>query len=114
MDGHIAYNEPGSPFDGGSHVVVLHQESIESSLNYGFENIEDVPRQGIHTIMQTKELIMIAKGIKKAKLVKRMIEGKVSGDFPISIIQKYPHVVVLDKKAAQDLKEDKQWKNLKS
>ena len=110
MDGHIAYNEPGSPFDGGSHVVDLQQESIESSLNYGFEKIEDVPKQGmtqgIHTIMQAKELIMMAKGTKKAKLVKRMIEGKVSEDFPGSIIQKHPHViVVLDKEAAQDLKE---------
>lgn len=112
MDGHIAYNEPGSPFDGGSHIVDLQKESIESSLDYGFENIEDVPKQGmtqgIHTIMQAKQLIMIAKGEKKAKLVKRMIEGEVSEDFPSSIIQKHENVlVVLDKKAAKDLKEEK-------
>lgn len=111
MDGHIAYNEPGSPFDGKSHVVDLQSESIESSLDYGFDHIEDVPKQGmtqgIHTIMQAKELIMMAKGIKKAKLVKRMIEGEISEDFPSSIIQKHPHViVVLDQEAAQYLKEE--------
>lgn len=49
----------------------------------------------------------MAKGIKKAKLVKRMIEGEISEDFPSSIIQKHPHViVVLDQEAAQYLKEE--------
>lgn len=108
MDGHIAYNEPGSPFDGGCHVVDLHKESIQSSLDYGFERIEDVPTQGvtqgIHTIMKARQLIMIAKGEKKAKLVKRMLEGEVHIDFPSSIIQRHDNViVVLDKDAAQFL-----------
>lgn len=109
MDGHIAYNEPGSPFDGGCHVVDLHQESIQSSLDYGFDDIKDVPKQGvtqgIATIMQSKQLIMIAKGLKKAPLVKRMLEGEVTVDFPSSIIQKHPHVIVaLDEEAASYLK----------
>ena len=99
MDGHIAYNEPGSPFDGGCHVVDLHQESIQSSLDYGFDYIEDVPTQGvtqgIHTIMQAKQLIMIAKGKKKAELVERMLKGEISEDFPSSIIRKHSHVIVV-------------------
>ena len=45
MDGHIAYNEPGSPFDGGSHVVDLHQESIQSSLDYGFDRMKMFQRK---------------------------------------------------------------------
>lgn len=111
MDGHIAYNEPGSPFDGGSHVVDLHQKSIQSSLDYGFNRIEDVPTQGvtqgIATIMKAHQLIMMAKGEKKAKLVERMLKGEVSEDFPSSIIQRHDNViVVLDQKAAQYLKEE--------
>lgn len=111
MDGHIAYNEPGSSFDSLCHVVDLHQESIDSSLDYGFDNIAEVPRcgvtQGIATIMKAKQLIMIAKGEKKAQLVQRMIEGKVSEDFPSSIIQRHENViVVLDNKAAKYLKEE--------
>ena len=105
MDGHIAYNEPGSPLDGACHVVDLHQESIESSLDYGFDHIEDVPTQGvtqgIGTIMKAKQLIMMAKGEKKADLVKRMIYGEVTPDFPSSIIQRHPNVIVcLDRNAA--------------
>lgn len=111
MDGHIAYNEPGSPLDGACHVVDLHQESIESSLDYGFDRIEDVPTQGvtqgIGTIMKAKQLIMMAKGEKKADLVKRMIYGEVTSDFPSSIIQRHPNVIVcLDRSAASQLKEE--------
>lgn len=111
MDGHIAYNEPGSPLDGACHVVDLHQESIESSLDYGFDYIEDVPTQGvtqgIGTIMKAKQLIMMAKGEKKADLVKRMIYGEVTSDFPSSIIQRHPNVIVcLDRSAASQLKEE--------
>lgn len=111
MDGHIAYNEPGSPLDGACHVVDLHQVSIESSLDYGFDHIEDVPTQGvtqgIGTIMKAKQLIMMAKGEKKADLVKRMIYGEVTPDFPSSIIQRHPNVIVcLDRSAASQLKEE--------
>lgn len=111
IDGHIAYNEPGSPLDGACHVVDLHQESIESSLDYGFDHIEDVPTQGvtqgIGTIMKAKQLIMMAKGEKKADLVKRMIYGEVTSDFPSSIIQRHPNVIVcLDRSAASQLKEE--------
>lgn len=111
MDGHIAYNEPGSPLDGACHVVDLHQESIESSLDYGFDHIEDVPTQGVTqgmgTIMKAKQLIMMAKGEKKADLVKRMIYGEVTPDFPSSIIQRHPNVIVcLDRSAASQLKEE--------
>lgn len=111
MDGHIAYNEPGSPLDGACHVLDLHQESIESSLDYGFDHIEDVPTQGvtqgIGTIMKAKQLIMMAKGEKKADLVKRMIYGEVTPDFPSSIIQRHPNVIVcLDRNAASQLKEE--------
>lgn len=110
MDGHIAYNEPGTPFSSTTHVVELHPESIQSSLDYGFENIEDVPTrgvsQGIQTIMNAKKLLMIAKGSKKAELVKRMLEGSVDEQFPSSIIQRHPNVlVILDYEAAKLLKD---------
>ncbi|MBS5987895.1 Glucosamine-6-phosphate deaminase 1 [Clostridium paraputrificum] len=109
MDGHIAYNEPGSPFDGGCHVVNLHQQSILSSLDYGFDCIEDVPTQGvtqgINTIMKAKQLIMIAKGEKKAKLVEYMLKGEITEEFPSTIIRRHEKViVVLDEAAAKYLK----------
>ena len=62
--------------------------------------------QGIATIMKAKQLIMIAKGEKKALLVERMLKGEVSEDFPSSIIQRHDNViVVLDQEAGKYLKE---------
>lgn len=80
-------------------------------MDYGFTKIEDVPTQGvtqgIKTIMKARQLIMIAKGNKKAKLVERMLYGPVSEDFPSSIIQTHNNViVVLDQCAAANLKEE--------
>ena len=61
--------------------------------------------QGVGTIMKARTLIMMAKGEKKAKLVERMLYGKVSSDFPSSVIQNHDHViVVLDKEAAKYVK----------
>lgn len=108
MDGHIAYNEPGTSFQSSTHVVDLHSESRISSLGYGFEHLDEVPyqgvTQGIATIMNAKLLVMMAYGHQKAPLVKRMLEGEVTEKFPSSIIQKHPHViVVLDQAAAKEL-----------
>lgn len=107
MDGHIAYNEPGSPLDGPCHIVDLHPASIQSSLAYGFERIEDVPKQGmtmgIGTIMKAKQWLMMVKGAKKAGLVKRMLSGEVSSDFPASVIVRHANAwVVLDRAAAKE------------
>lgn len=109
MDGHIAYNEPNTPFTSITHVMELHHESIESSLNYGFNSLDEVPRQGvtmgIATIMKAKRLIMMAKGADKTELVDRMVNGIVCESFPSSIIQTHPNVVVvLDKEAASSLR----------
>ena len=57
--------------------------------------------------MKSHQLIMMAKGEKKAKLVERMLKGEVSEDFPSSTIQRHDNViVVLDQGAAQCLKEE--------
>ena len=42
--------------------------------------------------MKSHQLIMMAKGEKKTKLVKRMLKGEVSEHFPSSIIQSHCHV----------------------
>lgn len=108
MDGHIAYNEPGTSFQSLTHVVDLLPESKISSLGYGFQHLDEVPSQGvtqgIATIMKAKSLVMMASGDQKAPLVKRMLEEEVTEEFPSSIIQKHPHViVVLDQAAAKEL-----------
>ncbi|MFX3847735.1 glucosamine-6-phosphate deaminase, partial [Streptococcus suis] len=45
-NGHIVFNEPGAPFDGQTHLVVLAPSTIEANARF-FDNPEDVPKQAI-------------------------------------------------------------------
>ena len=57
-NGHIGFNEPGTPFDVTTHVVELTESTIEANKRY-FDKIEDVPTHalsmGIGSIMQSKK-----------------------------------------------------------
>ncbi|MGE8204551.1 glucosamine-6-phosphate deaminase [Heyndrickxia sp. NPDC080065] len=108
-NGHIGFNEPGTPFDSLTHVVELTESTREANKRF-FDNEEDVPTHaismGIQSILAAKKIILLAFGDNKADAVKHMLEGKVDESCPASILQKHPNVVVLaDTKAASMLKE---------
>lgn len=108
LNGHIGFNEPGSSFDGGTHVVDLTESTINANSRF-FDNIDEVPKQaysmGIGSIMKSKKILLEAYGEKKAEIVAKMIEGSVTEDVPASVLQKHPDVVViLDEAAASKLK----------
>lgn len=103
-NGHIGFNEPGTPLDAVTHVVDLTENTIKDNSRL-FEKIEDVPLQafsmGIKNIMQSKSIVVVASGKNKAKAVKGMIEGKITVDLPASVLQLHPFVtVVIDEDAA--------------
>ena len=104
-DGHIAFNEPGTPFDSGTHVCDLAESTIQDNCRFFDNDINLVPKQavtqGIGTIMKAKNIILIATGKNKAKAVKDMIEGPVDVECPASILQNHDDViVVVDEEAA--------------
>lgn len=104
-NGHIGFNEPGTSFDSQTQLVDLTNETIEANKRF-FESADDVPRQaismGIGSIMQAKEIILMAFGDNKAQAIKDTVQGPVTEAVPASILQKHPNVhLILDKKAAQ-------------
>lgn len=104
QNGHIAFNEPGTPFDSVTHEVALTESTIQANSRF-FDSIDEVPKSaicmGISNIMTAKEILLIAKGKNKAKAVKDMLEGPITEAVPASVLQKHPHVtVVLDQDAA--------------
>lgn len=108
-DGHIAFNEPNTPFDSGTHVCDLDPRTIKDNARFFNNDESKVPHQavtqGIGTIMKAKNILLIATGANKAQAVKDMIEGKVDVNCPASILQKHPSVVVIvDEPAATLLK----------
>jgi glucosamine-6-phosphate deaminase len=104
-DGHIAFNEPGCPFDSLTHLQKLTEETRHDNARFFDGDINQVPvsaiTEGLGTIMRSERIVLIATGKNKAKAVKGMIEGPKSVDCPASILQDHADVtVVLDHDAA--------------
>ncbi len=106
-DGHIAFNEPGTPFDSGTHVTDLAESTIRDNCRFFDNDMSKVPTQavtqGIGTIMKAKNILLIATGANKAQAVKDMIDGPVDENCPASILQKHPNVIVIVDEAAASL-----------
>lgn len=102
-DGHIGFNEPGSPFDGGTHRVKLTESTIEANARF-FSSKEEVPREaytmGIGTILKSQEILLMAYGEKKADAVQKMVEGPLTTTVAASALQKADNVVVIVDPAA--------------
>lgn len=103
-NGHIGFNEPGTPFDSVTHLVSLSASTIRDNSRF-FDSIKEVPKQaitmGLSEIMDSEKIILIATGINKAHAIYDMIKGPVNEECPASILQTHNNVsVILDKDAA--------------
>ena len=104
-DGHIAFNEPGTPFTSETHLMKLTEQTRKDNARFFDGDITQVPEeaitQGLASIMRAKKIILIATGKNKAEAVAHMINGEKSEACPASILQDHPDVtVVLDQDAA--------------
>ena len=104
-NGHIGFNEPGTPFDSTTYVVRL-AESTRKDNSGAFGGMENVPEMaitmGISDIMSAKKILLLASGKNKASAVREMLLGKVSEDCPASILQRHPDAtVILDRDASR-------------
>lgn len=97
-NGHIAFNEPGTSFDVGTHVTELTQDTIEANSRY-FSSYEEVPKKaltmGLSTMMKTKSIILLASGAGKKNAVDKMLNGEITEEVPASILQQHDNVTVI-------------------
>lgn len=106
-NGHVAFNEPGTPFGCGTHVVELAESTVRDNARL-FDDISEVPRKaftmGIKQIMQAKKILILASGANKADAVYRMVEGEVTESIPASVLQLHPDcILIADQEAAAKL-----------
>ena len=103
-DGHIAFNEPGTPFDSLTHLMDLTEQTRKDNARFFDNDINQVPKRsitmGLASIMRAKKIIVIATGENKAEAVYGMLKGPKTTDCPASILQDHPDVTVLLDKAA--------------
>ena len=105
-NGHIGFNEPGTPFDSTTHVVDLTESTINANARY-FECEADVPKKavsmGIASIMKSKTIVLMAWGEGKSEAIQAMVEGEITESMPASILQKHDDVIVIVDEAAAKL-----------
>lgn len=106
-NGHIGFNEPGTPFDSRTHIVSLTEKTKKDNSRL-FAADEKVPDRaitmGIKDIMSAKKILLIAYGANKADAIYNTVCGKVTENCPASVLQKHKDVtLVLDTEAASKL-----------
>ncbi len=105
--GHIGFNEPGSAPNSGTRLVTLDDLTRKDAAR-DFGGKENVPTKaitmGIGTIFKAKEIILMAWNKKKATIIKKAVEGEISGEVPATFLQLSNDVeFVLDRDAAASL-----------
>jgi glucosamine-6-phosphate deaminase len=96
-NGHIAFNEPGSPFDSRTRVVTLAPETIQ---NAGADIPHSAITMGIGSILDAGRILLLASGANKAEIVRRALRGPVSETVPASALQRHSDVIVIMDEAA--------------
>lgn len=103
-NGHIGFNEPGTPFGSRTHIVTLTESTRQANKRF-FSSLDEVPTHavtmGVRTVMNARSVILMAIGKAKAPIIKETIQGPVTENVPASVLQLHPSVTVyLDFEAA--------------
>jgi len=105
--GHIGFNEPGSTRDSRTRMITLDRLTrMDASADFFGES--NVPRRaitmGVGTILQAREIVLLAWGEAKAAVIQKAVEGPVSEVVTASFLQEHPAAsFVLDAAAASEL-----------
>lgn len=108
-NGHIGINQPGTPFERQTWVSPM-DPIFEAKVRSEIHVPEDYPlgglTRGVVNIMQTRKIVLIAKGKAKAAIIRKALFGPVTTEIPASVIQLHPNCeVLLDRDAAADIQE---------
>ncbi|HLT80739.1 MAG TPA: glucosamine-6-phosphate deaminase [Cyclobacteriaceae bacterium] len=107
MNGHIGFNEPGTPADSYAHVVDL--DATTRSVGQKYFKQQTSLTQGITLglkhLLEARKVILIASGDRKAGIVQQTLEGPVTPDVPATILRSHANcIVMLDTAAASEIK----------
>lgn len=108
-NGHLAFNEPGSSFNSRTHVKNLSKDTRLSNARFFNNNINFVPKFaltiGMSTLLESREIIIIATGINKALAVQAAIEGSINHMWVISYLQLHQKsILICDELSTMELK----------
>lgn len=106
VNGHIGFNEPGTPFDSKTHVVTLAESTRKANSKY-FNKEENMPTQaitmGLSTIMKSKKILLLVSGRHKAPALNRLLHEPMNEELPASILKEHSHVTIIADEEAWSL-----------
>ena len=108
-DGHLAFNEPFSSLNSRTRVKTLTYDTLVVNSRFFDNDVNKVPKQamsvGVATVLDAKQVLILALGHKKARALQQCVEGPYSHVCTISAMQVHPHgIVVCDEPATAELK----------
>ena len=105
--GHIGFNEPGSGIDSRTRAIALDTITRRDAAAdfFGEDNVPtEAITMGVATIMQAREVALIATGEHKAAIIQRAVEGEPVPDVAATYLQHHPNAVFyVDPAAAAEL-----------
>lgn len=108
-NGHIGFNEPGTSFKSRTHVVKLAESTRKANARF-FESIDEVPTHaitmGIASILDSREIVLLASGSAKAEAIRRLVNGEPDEQFPASALKLHPNVTIIADEEALRLVQD--------
>ncbi|TCP30197.1 glucosamine-6-phosphate deaminase [Scopulibacillus darangshiensis] len=110
QNGHIGFNEPGTTFDQRTHTVALTRSTRKANARF-FNSINEVPAHaltmGIRSILDSKEILLLASGKSKAEAIDRLLRNqKIDQDFPASSLHKHSNVIIIADRDALSIADD--------
>jgi glucosamine-6-phosphate deaminase len=108
-DGHLAFNVPGSALNSRTRMVNLNYDTIIANSRFFDNDINKVPKQaltvGVQTVLDSKEVIIIVNGYKKARALQKVVEEGINHMWTMSAMQNHPNgIIVCDEEATMELK----------
>ncbi len=108
-DGHIAFNEPFSPLTSRTRVVTLTEDTRVVNSRFFGGDMNLVPKQalsvGVATVTDSKEVVILAFGPKKARAIHDAVEGPYSHMCTVSALQNHQNgIIVADEASVGELK----------
>ncbi|GMQ49262.1 glucosamine-6-phosphate deaminase [Vibrio sp. 10N] len=109
IDGHIAFNEPGSSLNSRTRIKTLTEDTRIANSRFFDNDINQVPKYaltiGVATLLDAEEVMILTMGHNKAQALQMAVEGSVNHMWTVTALQMHPKaIIVADDAAQQELK----------
>lgn len=109
VDGHIAFNEPGSSLASKTRIKTLTEETRIENSRFFDNDVNQVPKYaltiGVATLLDAHEVLILITGHNKAQALEAAVEGSINHLWTVSALQLHPKAVIAcDEPATGELK----------